>query len=34
VVYPLIDLRRRALGVRELVVALENAIIAALASWA
>jgi lipoyl(octanoyl) transferase len=28
VVYPLIDLRRRALGVRELVVALENAIIA------
>jgi len=28
VVYPLIDLRRRALGVRQLVVALENAIIA------
>ena len=27
VVYPLIDLRRRALGVRELVVALENAVI-------
>jgi lipoyl(octanoyl) transferase len=27
VVYPLIDLRRRGLGVRELVVALENAII-------
>jgi lipoyl(octanoyl) transferase len=27
VVYPLIDLRRRPLGVRELVVALENAII-------
>ena len=31
VVYPLIDLRRRALGVRELVVALENAIIAYVA---
>jgi lipoyl(octanoyl) transferase len=28
VVYPLIELRRRPLGVRELVVALENAIIA------
>src|ERR1019366_4317875 len=28
VVYPLIDLRRRHLGVRELVVALENAVIA------
>jgi lipoyl(octanoyl) transferase len=28
VVYPLIDLRRRALGVRQLVVALENAVIA------
>jgi lipoyl(octanoyl) transferase len=27
VVYPLIDLRRHALGVRELVVALENAVI-------
>jgi lipoyl(octanoyl) transferase len=27
VVYPLVDLRRRPLGVRELVVALENAII-------
>ncbi len=27
VVYPLIDLRRRALGVRQLVVALENAVI-------
>jgi lipoyl(octanoyl) transferase len=27
VVYPLIDLRRRRLGVRELVVALENAVI-------
>jgi len=31
VVYPLIDLRRRSLGVRELVVALENAIIAYVA---
>jgi lipoyl(octanoyl) transferase len=31
VVYPLIDLRRRPLGVRELVVALENAIIACVA---
>jgi lipoyl(octanoyl) transferase len=31
VVYPLIDLRRRPLGVRELVVALENAIIAYVA---
>jgi lipoyl(octanoyl) transferase len=28
VVYPLIDLKRRALGVRQMVVALENAIIA------
>ena len=28
VVYPLIDLRRRGLNVRELVVALENAVIA------
>jgi lipoyl(octanoyl) transferase len=28
VIYPLIDLRRHALGVRQLVVALENAIIA------
>jgi lipoyl(octanoyl) transferase len=28
VIYPLIDLRRQALGVRQLVVALENAIIA------
>jgi lipoyl(octanoyl) transferase len=32
VVYPLIDMRRRGLGVRELVVALENGIIAMLAS--
>jgi len=31
VIYPLIDLRRRPLGVRELVVALENAIIAYVA---
>src|SRR6202167_5757843 len=31
VVYPLIDLRRRPLGVRELVVALENAVIACVA---
>jgi lipoyl(octanoyl) transferase len=27
VIYPLIDLRRRALGVRQLVVALENAVV-------
>jgi lipoyl(octanoyl) transferase len=32
VVYPLLDVRRRALGVRQLVMALENAIIALLAS--
>jgi len=31
VVYPLVDLRRRRLGVRELVVALENAVIAYVA---
>jgi lipoyl(octanoyl) transferase len=31
VVYPLIDLRRRALGVRDLIVALENAVIDYLA---
>jgi len=31
VVYPLIDLRRRTLGVRQLVVALENAVIAYVA---
>jgi lipoyl(octanoyl) transferase len=31
VIYPLIDLRRRRLGVRELVVALENAVIEYLA---
>jgi lipoyl(octanoyl) transferase len=33
VVYPLLDLRRSALGVRQLVMALENGIIALLASW-
>ena len=33
VVYPLVDVRRRALGVRQLVMALENGIIALLASW-
>jgi len=33
VVYPLLDLRRLKLGVRDLVVALENAIIATLAQW-
>jgi lipoyl(octanoyl) transferase len=33
VVYPLLDLRRLQLGVRELVVALENAIIATVAQW-
>lgn len=33
VVYPLIDLRRRSLGVRELVVALENAVIDYVAEW-
>jgi lipoyl(octanoyl) transferase len=33
VVYPLIDLRRLGLGVRPLVVALENAIVALLAEW-
>jgi len=32
VVYPLLDIRRRALGVRQLVMALENGIIALLAS--
>ena len=34
VIYPLIDLRRQALGVRQLVVALENAIIAYAAELA
>jgi lipoyl(octanoyl) transferase len=33
VVYPLLDLRRLKLGVRELVVAIENAIIAAVDRW-
>lgn len=33
VVYPLIDVRRRGLGVRQFVMALENGIIALLASW-
>lgn len=33
VVYPLLDLRRLGLGVRPLVVALENAIVALLAQW-
>jgi len=33
VVYPLLDIRRAALGVRQLVMALENGIIALLASW-
>jgi lipoyl(octanoyl) transferase len=33
VVYPLLDLRRLGIGVRQLVVALENAIIATVAQW-
>jgi len=33
VVYPLVDLRRLGLGVRQLVVALENAVIATVAEW-
>lgn len=33
VVYPLLDLRRLGLGVRELVTALENAVIRVVASW-
>ena len=33
VVYPLLDLRRLQLGVREMVVALENAIIDTVAQW-
>jgi lipoyl(octanoyl) transferase len=33
VVYPLLDVRRSGLGVRQLVMALENGIIALLASW-
>jgi lipoyl(octanoyl) transferase len=33
VVYPLLDLRRLKLSVRDLVVALENAIVATVAQW-
>jgi len=33
VVYPLLDLRRHKLGVRELVMALENAVIRTVAQW-
>jgi lipoyl(octanoyl) transferase len=33
VVYPLVDLRRLGIGVRQLVVALENAIVATVARW-
>ena len=33
IVYPLLDVRRAGLGVRQLVMALENAIIDVLASW-
>lgn len=33
VVYPLLDVRRAGLGVRQLVMSLENAIIDVLASW-
>ncbi len=33
VVYPLIDLRRHKLGIRALVTALEQSVIAALAGW-
>jgi len=33
VVYPLLELRRYRLGVRDLVVALENAVIATVAAW-
>jgi lipoyl(octanoyl) transferase len=33
VVYPLIDVRRSSIGVRQLVVALENAVIALAAQW-
>lgn len=32
-IYPLIDLRRHVLGIRELIVALENAVIACVAAW-
>jgi len=33
VVYPLLDLKRLNLGVRDLVIALENAIVATVAQW-
>ncbi len=33
IVYPLIDIRRHALGVRELVISLENAVIALVREW-
>lgn len=33
VVYPLLNVRRLGMGVRDLVVALENAVIATLATW-
>jgi lipoyl(octanoyl) transferase len=33
VVYPLLDVRRLGIGVRQLVVSLENAVIGLLASW-
>jgi lipoyl(octanoyl) transferase len=33
VVYPLLDVRRAALGVRQLVMALENAVVALVAQW-
>lgn len=33
VVYPLLDVRRLGIGVRQLVVALENAVIAMVAQW-
>jgi lipoyl(octanoyl) transferase len=33
VVYPLLDVRRLGLGVRQLVIALENAVIALAATW-
>ena len=33
VIYPLLDLRRYKLGVRDLVMALENAVINTVASW-
>jgi lipoyl(octanoyl) transferase len=33
VVYPLIDVRRLGIGVRQLVVALENAVVATVAAW-